>query len=104
MRPHSTPPQPSLARALIVILAATMALLVSWQSAMADGSSVSGSESPAVVTISATATPKADKSLIEQLPGEEDTALVVGVAAVTVIGLTGLAILDRRPDVVDHNV
>lgn len=88
-------------RSLLAILLTITALLMGGQGAMADGSSVSGIDSATVATPLPSATPAADVSLIEQLPGDEDVALVVGVAAVTVIGLTGLAMLDRKPDITE---
>ncbi len=37
-------------------------------------------------------------------PGEDDVVLVLGYTAATVLGLTALALLDRKPDPVDRDI
>lgn len=101
MRPTLSHLCPRRTRSFLAILLTVAVLLLGGQGAMADGSSVSGNDSAPGATPLPSATPAADASLMEQLPGDEDVALVVGVAAVTVMGLAGLAMLDRRPDVTE---
>ena len=74
--------------------------LLSAQVALADGTPTD--RQPVEATPVMTPTP-GDQSLIEQLPGDDNVVLVAGVAAVTVLGLTGLAALDRRPPVTEQD-
>lgn len=75
--------------------------LLSTQVALAD---VTPGASPSPVATPVVVTPRADnQSLIEQIPGDDDVVLVAGVAAVTVLGLAGLARLDRRPPVAEQD-
>jgi hypothetical protein len=85
-------------------LALTACLLVSTlltgQVALADGSPAAMPPGATPIPVSSTAD---YQGLIEQLPGDDDVVLVAGVAAVTVLGLTGLAMLDRRPPVTEQD-
>jgi hypothetical protein len=95
-----TPPGLIHRRCLAVTASLMLGTMLAGQVALADGS-------PAAVTFGATPIPVSpvaeDQSLIEQLPGDDDAVLVAGVAAVTVLGLTGLALLDRRPPVTEQD-
>jgi hypothetical protein len=68
--------------------------------ALADASPAADSPGATPIPVSPVAE---DQSLIEQLPGDDDVVLVAGVAAITALGLTGLALLDRRPPVTEQD-
>ena len=95
-----TPPRSIHRRCLAMMASLMMGTMLTGQVALADGS-------PTVVSPGATPIPVSpvaeDQSLIEQLPGDDDVVLVAGVTAVTVLGLTGLALLDRRPPVTEQD-
>lgn len=97
-RPFRSPPRK---RGLGLLTGLVVGSLLSTQVALADATPVaspSAEASPVVVTPSASG-----QSLIEQFPGDDDVVMVAGVAAVTVLGLTGLALLDRRPPVTEQD-
>ena len=95
-----TPPRLIHQRCLALTAGLMIGTMLTGQVALADGS-------PAAVSSGATPIPVSpvaeDQNLIEQLPGDDDVVLVAGVAAVTVLGLTGLALLDRRPPVTEQD-
>lgn len=97
-RAFRSPPQ---GRGIGLLAGLVVGSLLSAEVALADGAPVA---SPPAGATPVVVTPKADnQSLIAQLPGDDDAVMVAGVAAVTVLGLTGLALLDRRPPVTEQD-
>ena len=97
-RPFRSPPR---SRGAALLTGLVVGTLLSTQVALADATPVA---SPAPGATPVAVTPQAnDQSLMAQLPGDDDVVLVAGVAAVTALGLTGLAMLDRRPPVTEQD-
>lgn len=66
------------------------------------GAIVAEAPPPAPAASPVTVVTPADEGLMKHLSNDDDVILVAGMTAVTVLGLTGLALLDRRPGLPDH--
>jgi hypothetical protein len=94
-------------RLIVALACALLVLAVASSSGAAQnvaepGGPASGSPVAAVSTAPALASPPVTTDG-RDAPDEDDVVLVLGYTAATVLGLAGLALLDRRPEPADHD-
>jgi FtsH-binding integral membrane protein len=105
MPPLASCLNPTSRRLFVALMGAFLLLAVTLSSGVAQVTAEPGgpaTSSPAVAVSTSPAiasTPVTTDA--RETPDEDDVVLVLGYTAVTVLGLAGLALLDRKPEAVD---